>query len=98
MSEPNSILTWQHISSGPLVAFAAGSIMGNSYYLHGGVQRPRSTMPLSSLYRLDLNTMEWHELTTSGSPALSHHACVPYSDTCLMFIGIVDALAYMRYY
>lgn len=31
--------------------------------------------------------MVWLEIQKPGSPALSHHACVPCSDVCLIFIG-----------
>lgn len=81
-------LDWEVLlPAGPALANHVGCIIGNTFYIHGGVTKHRSIVPSNKLYKLDLNTLIWNEVRIDGSPSLSHHACVPIADRYLVLIG-----------
>ncbi|XP_067937088.1 kelch domain-containing protein 9-like [Watersipora subatra] len=73
-------------ADGPLVAFAAGCVIGDVVYLHGGVSKARSTEPCTNLYKYLASSRRW-ELVNSYGPSLSHHVCVSFGDNQIIFIG-----------
>ena len=60
---------------------------GEILYLHGGIARRGDLYPSNKLYKLNLISMIWDEVRTPGSPALSHHACIPLDDRYILLIG-----------
>lgn len=91
MSEQNQsklTLDWKILlPAGPELAQHAGCIIGNKFYIHGGVTKYRSIIPSNKLYSLDLAHMIWNEVRAPGSPSLSHHACVALDDQYMVLIG-----------
>lgn len=75
------------LPAGPALANHAGCIVGNTFYVHGGVTRHRSIVPSNKLYELNLDTLIWNEVRVEGSPHLSHHACVSIDDRFMVLIG-----------
>lgn len=81
-------LDWEVLlPAGPALAHHVGCIIRDTFYVHGGVTEHRSIVPSNKLYQLDLKTLIWNEVRVEGSPALSHHACVPMNDRYLVLIG-----------
>lgn len=81
-------LDWEVLlPAGPAVAHHVGCIIGNTFYIHGGVTKHRSILPTNKLYKLDLTSLIWNEVRVDGSPALSHHACVSLADRYLVLVG-----------
>ena len=81
-------IDWEILSpAGPSLAMHAGCILGNSLYIHGGITKYGSNVPSDKLYRFDFSDQVWNEVRASGSPALSHHACVTLYDRYMVLIG-----------
>ncbi|XP_052766229.1 kelch domain-containing protein 9-like isoform X1 [Mya arenaria] len=81
-------LDWELVSrEGPALTNHAGCLLRNTFYIHGGVTKYGSTVPSNKLYKLDLSSSHWVEVTAAGSPALSHHACVAIDNRYLILIG-----------
>lgn len=56
--------------------------------MHGGVDKAQSSTPLNRLYVVDIAGMgSCQDLTTTDSPALSHHAGVVLHDRYILLIG-----------
>ena len=85
---PNKGPDWSIVSPiGPSVAYHASYVLNNKVYIHGGINRKGSTVPLNKLWCMDLDSSIWNEIHASDSPALSHHTCVTLADRYLVFIG-----------
>ena len=79
---------WELISQeGPRIANHVGCVVGNTVYVHGGIDKYGSTTPSFKFYKLDLSSSKWSEITAAGSPALSHHACVTLENRYMVLIG-----------
>ena len=65
---------------GPALAYHVGCVAGGALYVHGGVDKARSTAPLNELHRYDFEGGAWERLRAEGAPALSHHAAVVVDD------------------
>lgn len=72
---------------GPLTAYHVGCVINKALYVHGGINKAGSTSPLSGFHRYDFDSGTWKEIRTSGSPALSHHACVVVGDRYVVLVG-----------
>lgn len=62
------------------------SLSGNSFYIHGGVEKKDSKIPSNKFYCMD-PSMQWTEITVPGSPALSHHAAVALNNKYVILVG-----------
>lgn len=80
-------IKWEALAAGPLLAFHTGCILGDVFYLHGGVEEKNSHAPSNKFHSYNISTAEWVEIHTAGSPALSHHACVVVQSRYIVFIG-----------
>lgn len=81
-------LDWELLCrEGPALTNHAGCVVGNSFYIHGGVTKYGSTLPSDKLYKMDLSSSRWTEVTEPGSPSLSHHACVTLENRYMVLIG-----------
>jgi len=81
-------LDWEVLlPAGPALANHVGCVVGNTFYVHGGITKHCSIVPSNKMYRLDLNTMIWNEVRVRDSPFLSHHACVVLDDRYIVLIG-----------
>ncbi|KAH3752989.1 kelch domain-containing protein 9-like [Dreissena polymorpha] len=79
---------WELVSrDGPAITNHTGCIIGTSFYIHGGVTKYGSTSPSDKLYKFDMLTNSWAELTHAGSPCLSHHAAVALGNRYVVLIG-----------
>ncbi|KAK3088109.1 hypothetical protein FSP39_014773 [Pinctada imbricata] len=84
----DSLVDWEvYCPIGPQLAFHVGCVMGDFFYVHGGITDLNCSVPSSKLFRLDMNTMIWNEVKVQDSPALSHHACIPLDNRYMMMIG-----------
>lgn len=72
---------------GPKLAFHVACVIGNSLYVHGGIEARYSTQPSKKIFKLDMDTMIWNEVRAPNSPALSHHACIPLAKKYIVLIG-----------
>ena len=85
---PNKGPDWSIVSPiGPSVAYHASCVLNNKIYIHGGINRKGSTVPLNKMWCMDLDASIWNEIHASNSPALSHHTCVTLADRYLLLIG-----------
>lgn len=81
-------LNWEPVVPlGPELAFHTGCIIKNCLYLHGGITTQGSTHPSGKFHRLNLSQQIWEVVHTSGSPTLSHHACIALNDRYVLLIG-----------
>mgnify|MGYP000100230220 FL=1 len=81
-------IDWKIVShDGPPLTNHVGCIIRNSFYIHGGVSKYGSTTASAKLYKLDLGSKTWQEVSVPGSPSLSHHACVVFEDRYMVLIG-----------
>lgn len=84
---------WHILSPlGPARAHHVGCIIAGTIYIHGGIDRKRSTEPLNTFYRAELESegiqhVQWQEVRAANSPALSHHVCLSMQDRYLVLIG-----------
>jgi Galactose oxidase, central domain len=72
---------------GPILAYHVGWIASGALYVHGGIKQPGCKTPLSNLHRYDFDSGTWHQVHATGSPALSHHACVLIDCRYAVLIG-----------
>ena len=72
---------------GPALAYHVGCIVREKFYVHGGINKSRSTSPLNALYCFDFNVGTWEKIQAPDSPSLSHHACVVMDDRYIVMIG-----------
>jgi len=87
-SSEKLLVDWQLVTSdGPALTNHAGCCIRNAFYIHGGVTKYGSTEPSNRLFRLDPASSHWTEVTSAGSPALSHHACVAVDNRYMVLIG-----------
>lgn len=81
-------LDWELLcAEGPVLTNHVGCVVGNSIYVHGGVTKYQSTHPSDKLYKMDLTSATWTEVKDTGSPSLSHHACVVLENRYMTLIG-----------
>ncbi|XP_048727127.1 kelch domain-containing protein 9-like [Ostrea edulis] len=86
--EDNLLVDWEIFCPiGPKLAFHVACVLGNALYVHGGIEERYSTQPSKRLFKLNFDTMIWNEVRVGNSPALSHHACVPLAEKCMVLIG-----------
>ncbi|XP_033726935.1 kelch domain-containing protein 9-like [Pecten maximus] len=79
---------WELVtSSGPSLAFHVGCVLGNNLYIHGGMETKDGKQPSDKLFRYNSSSQSWQEIKVEGSPALSHHACVPLAGRYMLLIG-----------
>lgn len=79
---------WELVSrDGPALTNHVGCVVGNTFYIHGGVTKYGSTTPSDKLYKMELSSGRWTEVTDMGSPSLSHHACVVLENRYMVLIG-----------
>ncbi|KAK3087137.1 hypothetical protein FSP39_002188 [Pinctada imbricata] len=84
----SSLIDWKEVNaSGPARAFHTGCVIGNSFYIHGGIMTKDSKDPSSSLFQLNPSSFTWSEVSFPGSPSLSHHASVALSNRYFVLIG-----------
>ncbi|CAF1575945.1 unnamed protein product [Rotaria sp. Silwood1] len=62
------------IAQGPCVAFFGSCVIGDIFYIHGGVKTRGDHSPSNRMFKFQHNT--WTEITTNDSPTLSHHRCI----------------------
>jgi hypothetical protein len=62
------------IAHGPPVAFYGSCVIGNTFYIHGGVRTRADRAPSNRMFKFQGRT--WTDITTSDSPTLSYHRCV----------------------
>ncbi|XP_064652428.1 kelch domain-containing protein 9-like [Lineus longissimus] len=87
-------VSWEFVSSsGPSLAHHTGGFVRGSWYIHGGITVRGSTSPSDQFYKFDPSEASWVEVTTHGSPALSHHSSVVLGDRYLILIGGWDGKA-----
>ena len=74
---------------GPALSNHVACILNNTLYVHGGINKYMSTQPLGALYKLNLGSESpvWAEVRASGTPVLSHHACVVLEGRYLLMVG-----------
>lgn len=72
---------------GPSLAYHVSWIASEALYVHGGIDKVGSKSPLFRIHRFDFNEGTWTEVHATGSPALSHHACVVVSGRYAVIIG-----------
>jgi len=72
---------------GPSLAYHVGWISNGALYVHGGINKVGSKLPESRLHRFHFDEGTWSEVHVTGSPALSHHACVLMSGRYAVIIG-----------
>lgn len=82
-------LTVQTLSpAGPTMAYHAGCIINNIFYVHGGIDKKYSKDPLDKFYMMDLaGDRIWKEIKEPNCPALSHHACLVLDNRYVLLIG-----------
>ena len=81
-------LEWKMLSPvGPQVAHHVACIINNALYIHGGIDKVRSTTPLNKLHRMDLDSGLWQEVRAAGSPTMSHHASVVLQNRYIVLLG-----------
>ena len=81
-------IKWTMLSPiGPCMAYHVGALMGDTIYIHGGVDRKGSTSPLGKLCKFDFGSGIWMEVRAANSPCLSHHACVVLQNRYIVLIG-----------
>lgn len=81
-------IDWKLVSAdGPALTNHVGCIIGNGFYIHGGIKECGSTSPSNKLYKMDLSSYQWMEIHETGSPSLSHHACVVLENRYMVLIG-----------
>ncbi|XP_060063802.1 kelch domain-containing protein 9-like [Ylistrum balloti] len=79
---------WELVTSnGPSLAFHVGCALGNGIYIHGGIETKDGKQPSDKLFRYNSSSQSWQEVHAAGSPALSHHACVPLAGRYMLLIG-----------
>ncbi|XP_061181620.1 kelch domain-containing protein 9-like [Saccostrea echinata] len=82
------LIDWEKTAiTGPVLGFHAGCVVGNNFYIHGGVESMDSKTPSNRLYQLSSSEGAWTELSFPGSPSLSHHAAVDINDRYIILIG-----------
>lgn len=62
------------VAQGPPVAFFGSCVIGNTFYIHGGVQTRGDRAPSNRMFKFQNN--RWTEITTDDSPTLSYHRCL----------------------
>jgi len=72
---------------GPVLAYHVGWIANGALYIHGGIEKPGSKLPSFRLHRFAFDDGTWSEVQETGSPVLSHHACVVVSGRYAVIIG-----------
>ena len=60
---------------------------GNNFYIHGGIETKDGKAPSNKLYQLNSSGESWKELSSPGSPSLSHHQAVALSDRYIILVG-----------
>lgn len=84
----DNLIDWEETSiSGPNLAFHAGCVIGNNFYIHGGVETKDGKTPSNKLYLLSGSGGSWTEQSHPGSPSLSHHTAVALGDRYIILIG-----------
>ena len=90
-SLPSSISVKWHVFAplGPTVAHHVGAIIGNYFYIHGGIDKKGATTPLKGFHRLDVSgdAALWEVVRAPGSPSLSHHAAAVLENRYLALVG-----------
>ncbi|OWF39551.1 kelch domain-containing protein 9-like [Mizuhopecten yessoensis] len=79
---------WELVTpNGPSLTFHVGCILGSDLYIHSGMETKDGKQPSDKLYRYSAGSASWQEIRATGSPALSHHACVSLAGRYMLLIG-----------
>lgn len=62
------------IAQGPPVAFFGSCVIGDVFYIHGGVRIRGDHAPSNRMFKFQNNA--WSEIESVNSPALSYHRCL----------------------
>lgn len=62
------------IAQGPSVAFFGSCVIGDIFYIHGGVKTRADHSPSNRMFKFQNST--WIEIPAINSPALSYHRCI----------------------